>query len=200
MRVPAVVLTGVALALGCAQVGEAQTFLLNSAETINPGNFKVAGYPIVFLAEGDADNMWGTGGRIGIGLVNRFDIEGSVAVFDGFNLYGADAEVWLLNGPVDLSVVAGGHIADRGERLGSKALDLATIVSAEVTSGIEFIVGGSWSKEWFDELDQDFTRTYIVPGAEIRLAQDLDLIAEFGLALDDDNVNYAAFGLAYYIR
>jgi hypothetical protein len=48
--------------------------------------------------------------------------------------------------------------------------------------------------------DEDFTRAYVVPGIEYRVAENLDLLAEFGLGLNDDTRNYVSFGLALYIR
>jgi hypothetical protein len=39
-----------------------------------------------------------------------------------------------------------------------------------------------------------------VPGIEYAISDDLDFVAEFGIALNDDGSHYASVGLAYYLR
>jgi hypothetical protein len=41
---------------------------------------------------------------------------------------------------------------------------------------------------------------HFVPGLEVRLAENLDLVAEVGLALNDNARHYIGGGLAFYIR
>ena len=41
---------------------------------------------------------------------------------------------------------------------------------------------------------------HLVPGLEYRLGSDLDFLAEFGLALNDDSRSYVSVGLALYLR
>jgi hypothetical protein len=41
---------------------------------------------------------------------------------------------------------------------------------------------------------------HFVPGIEVRITDSLDLVAEAGLALNDDARHYIAGGLAFYIR
>lgn len=41
---------------------------------------------------------------------------------------------------------------------------------------------------------------HIAPGIEYRLSDALDLVAEFGIALNDDSSHYLGAGIAYYFR
>ena len=193
------VATIVVLASGTAQ---AQNFLMNSAETINKGNFKISGFPTILLGEGDAENEWGIATRLGYGLTPSFDVEAKVAFFDGLKIYGADAEYWLVKGRTDVSLSAGLHKSDfEGEGGDSTAVDLAAIVSRNVGNSLEVYVGGSLSLESVDNVDDSrFKRFYVVPGIEYRLAKDIDFLAEIGLGLTDESPNYLSFGVSYYVR
>src|SRR5512134_2284681 len=92
------------LAAGSAH---AQNVLMNSAETINEGNFKIAAFPTLLFGENGADDEFGVAGRFGYGFTPSFDIEGKVAFFDGLKLYGIDAELWVVKGRTDVSVSLG---------------------------------------------------------------------------------------------
>jgi hypothetical protein len=191
---------GLALAAASAPPVLAQNFLMNSAETINRGNFKIAGYPVVLFGEGEADNSWGGAGRFGYGFTDNFDVEAKVGFFEGFNLYGVDAELWIVKGAIDVSLSVGGHLADVDAGSDSKAVDIAAMVSAHVTDRLELYGGLSLSFESLDDSDHDFTRTHLVPGIEYKIADNLDLLVEFGIGFGGDSPNYLAFGLAYYLR
>ena len=66
---------------------------------------------------------------------------------------------------------------------------------------LELYGGVSLSFESIDDVDDShFTRAYLVPGLEYKLARDLDLVAEVGLGINDDSPNYASAGLALYLR
>ena len=84
----------------------AQDFgLMESAETINRGNFKVTAFPIFVLQDGAVDNEIGVGLIGGVGVTNSLDVEGKVAFYDNLSVVGGDVEYWLLkNNPLDLSV------------------------------------------------------------------------------------------------
>ena len=133
-----------AVVLFCCAAPEpalAQNFLMNSAETINRGNFKIALFPAVLFGEDDADNQWGVGSRFGYGFTDSFDVEGKLAFFDGFKLYGLDGEYWLVKGDVDFSIQLGGHWASVDDGFDSKALDLAGLVSGNVADKLELYGG-----------------------------------------------------------
>jgi outer membrane protein with beta-barrel domain len=187
-----------ALGAGTAQ---AQNFLMNSAETINKGNFKISGFPTALLGEDGAENEWGIASRLGYGLTPSFDVEAKLAVFDGLKMYGADAEYWLVKGKTDVSLSGGLHKSDFDGGGDSTAIDLAAIASRKVADRLELYAGGSLSFESIDDADDSsFRRFYIVPGLEYRLAKDLDALAEIGIGVNDESPNYVSFGLSYYVR
>jgi hypothetical protein len=188
----------------CAGRAQAQNVLMNSAETINRGNFKIAAFPTILFGKDvdgvDGENETGIAGRFGYGFTDRFDMEGKVAFFDGVTLYGLDAEFWLLKGPADVSVSLGAHktSTDLGD---SSAIDTALLVSGNIGDKLEAYGGLNVSFESLDDVDDSsFTRAYLVPGIEYKLSQDLDLVAEFGIGLNDDSPHYVSAGLAFYIR
>lgn len=184
-----------ALVAGSAQ---AQNVLMNSAETINEKNFKLSAFPTVLLGEKGADNEWGVASRLGYGFTDSFDIEAKFAFFDGLKLYGIDAELWFVKGEVDVSGALGIHRTDfEGDR-DLTGIDTALLVSGHVADKLELYGGLNVSFESAER--RDFTRAYLVPGLEYRVAENLDLLAEFGVGLNDDSSNYASFGLALYVR
>jgi hypothetical protein len=195
-------MTSVLLAAGSAQ---AQNVLMNSAETINKGNFKIAAFPTLLFGEdnefGESDDEFGVAGRFGYGFTDNFDIEGKVAFFDGLKLYGIDAEFWFVkNSPLDVSVSLGAHKTDL-DIVDSSAIDTALLASGNVSDNLELYGGLNVSFESLDDIpDSDFTRVYLVPGLEYKIHDDLDLVAEFGIGLNDDSPNYVSAGLAFYIR
>jgi hypothetical protein len=192
-------LTLIIAALGAAPA-LAQNFLMNSAETINEGNFKISGFPTILLGEDGADSEWGIATRLGYGLTPSFDVEAKLAFFDGYKTYGADAEYWLAKGRTDVSLSAGARKSDFDGGGGSTAIDLAAIASRSIGDSLEGYLGGSLSFESFDDVDGRSESFYIVPGIEYRLAKDIDLLAEIGLGLTDGSPNYLSFGVSYYVR
>ena len=202
MTIKTLLLAAAGVALAGAAPARAQNFLMNSAETINRGNFKIAAFPTVVLGEDGAENEWGLATRLGYGFTDRFDVEAKLAFFDRLKMYGADAEYWLARGRTDVSLSGGFRIGDvEGEGADSTALDLAAIASRDVGDDLEVYVGGSLSFESQGEGDDsDFRRFYVAPGVEYRLAKDVDLLAELGIGLTDHSPNYVSFGAAFYIR
>jgi hypothetical protein len=189
-------LSSVVLAAGSAQ---AQNVLMNSAETINKGNFKLAAFPTVIFNEGD-DNF-GIAGRFGYGFTDRFDIEGKLGFFDDIQLYGLDAEYWVVkNHPIDVSISLGAHIEDMPV-VNASSIDTALLLSGHVTPNLELYGGFNAMFASLDDVpDSDFERYYLVPGLEYKIHDDLDLLAEFGIGLNDDSPNYLSAGVAFYIR
>ena len=187
-------------AILCAGRAQAQNVLMNSAETINPGNFKIAAFPTILFGKDGAENETGVAGRFGYGFTDRFDMEGKVAFFDGVKLYGLDAEYWLLKGPADVSVSLGAHKTST-DFVDASAIDTALLVSGNIGDKLEAYGGLNLSFESLDDIDDSsFTRAYVVPGIEYKLNEDLDLVAEFGIGLNDDSPHYVSAGLAFYIR
>lgn len=183
---------------------QAQIFLHNSAETIDKGTFKLGGYPVALFGEDGADDSWGVAFRGGYGFTDSFDAELSVGAFSDFTLVGIDAEYWALKGELDLSVGAGVHKAFvEGDAFDSTAFDLFAIASGRVADNLDLYGGFSLSFESLDDFpgeNGDFTRAYLVPGVEYRIAENLDVVLEGGIGLNDDSPNYLTAGLSFYIR
>src|SRR5262245_8412910 len=96
----------VMLVLAAAGTAAAQDFgILESAETINQGNFKIRANPMVLFGKNGGDDDFGVVGVLGYGFTPRFDLEGGVAIYDGVTFFGANAEYWLVKeNPIDVSV------------------------------------------------------------------------------------------------
>jgi hypothetical protein len=189
------------LALAAAAPLQAQGFLMNSAETIDKGNFKVAAFPILLFGKNGADNEIGFGARAGFGLTSRFDVEAFASLFDGAKQFGADAELWLVKGGgLDASVTAGAHRLDGEGGFDLTGFDGAATLGTHLGSKFEPYVGLKLSFESVAHGGGDFTRLHVVPGFEYRLSKNLDIVAELGLGLNDDSTSYASAGLALYLR
>ncbi len=183
-------------------LAQAQDFgVLESAETINRGNFKIKGSPILIL--GDGDRTPGIVVVAGYGFTDRFDFEAKLARYDGLTLFGGDAEFWLVKGrhPVDLSVSAGFHFAksDFGDQTG---VDVTVIGSHAVTPKLDIYAALDMAFNKFRDTfpDNRYTQVHLVPGIEYKVHRNLDLVAEGGIALNDRGNHYIAGGVAYYVR
>jgi len=184
-----------------AMPARAQNFLENSAETINRGNFKLAAFPTALFGRNGSSDNWGGALRAGYGFTDNFDMEAKAGFFNGLTLVGADAEVWLLRGEVDLAVSAGAHKALLRAGRDSTAIDLAAQLSRHVSNRLEVYGGSSVSFEHLDGVpDSGFTRAYLIPGVEYRVSDDLDFVSEFGVGLNNHSPHYFGLGFALYIR
>ncbi|MCX6554763.1 MAG: hypothetical protein NTZ12_07085, partial [Candidatus Aminicenantes bacterium] len=85
-----------AIFLAAAVQVSAQAVLMNSAETINQGNLKLAIFPTVLLSKNGSGSVWGVAGRFGYGLTRSLDIEAKAGLFKGLKYFGADIEYWFL--------------------------------------------------------------------------------------------------------
>jgi hypothetical protein len=174
---------------------------MNSAETINQGNFKLAFFPTVLLGKNGGDSVWGVAGRFGYGLTTRFDIEAKAATFKGLNYFGVEAEYWLVQGGnANVSVALGAHMTEVGVGADSSGIDTSLLFSARPTGNLELYGGLKFAFDSVKNSDQNFTLAHLVPGLEYRLSADLDFLAEFGIALNDNSRSYFSVGLALYIR
>lgn len=196
-RIPTfAILAAFALTLG-ARTASPQDAVMNSAETINPGNFKLAGYAVRDL---DADET-GIVGRAGFGLAEGVDVEGRVAFYDGLTYFGGDLELWLIRdqSSLDLSVGGGMHRSDFDGGPDVFGIDAFSIVSGHLSRSVEL----------YGCLDLDFERPDVrgnytlahgVAGLEIRVSDQLDIHFEGGAGLNDRSSDYVAVGLAIYLR
>ena len=196
-----------ALALGVlgAAPAAAQDFgVMESAETIQRGNFKLVGYPVLVLGEGDADNALGGVVRGGYGFTDRLDLEVGAAFYEDLTYLGANAEYWLLRAApgtpaLNLSVRGGLHLA-QADGDDATGLDLAALTSFRLTPRAELLAALDYTHTLRDEPLDDVGTLYLAPGLEYGISRNLDLLAELGLALDDDAPNYLSAGLAFYLR
>ncbi len=179
----------------------AQDVLMNSAETINQGNFKLAVFPTVLFGKNGGESLWGVAGRFGYGLTERIDIEAKAATFKGLKYFGADIEAWLVKGGnVNVSASGGFHLTDVKGSGDSSGIDAALLASTSPAKNLELYGGFKLAFDSIKNSDRNFTRAHLVPGIEYRLSEDLDFLAEFGIALNDNSRSYASVGLALYLR
>lgn len=185
------------LTAAVAQVS-AQSVLMNSAETINQGNLKLGIFPTILFGKNGGDSVWGVAGRFGYGLTKSLDIEAKAAFFKGLKYFGVDVEYWFVKGEnFNVSAALGGHVTDYKGAGDSKGIDAALLASTRPTNNLE-IYGGLMLA--FDSIKNgyNYTLAHIVPGIEYRISDDLDFLAEVGIALNDNSRSYASVGLAYY--
>ena len=180
---------------------QAQDFgVLESAETIDRGNFKFKVSPLVTFGRFGGDDEPGVAGLIGYGVTNYFDLEGGLAIYDGVTIFGGNAEVWFVrNAPVDVSAIAGLHFHRGDNTADITGVDLTFLVSGHVTPRWELFGALDLAFESFDD-NGSFRTVHFVPGIEVRLSEDVDFVAEVGLALTDEGRHYVAGGLAFYLR
>ncbi len=182
----------------------AQDFgVMESAETIQRGNFKLVGYPMLVLGDDGADNELGIVLRGGYGFTDRFDAEIGAALYDDVNFFGINGEYWLIRAVpgtsgLNLSLKGGVHLA-QGDGDDATGLDLAALTSFRITPRAEFLAALDYTQTFFDEPIDDRSTVYLVPGIEYGISRDLDFLGEFGLGLNDAP-NYLSVGLAFYVR
>ena len=187
----------------CPAAATAQDFgVLESAETIDRGNFKFKVNPMLIFGEDGADSRGGLTLLAGYGFTRRFDVEGGVALYSGITIVGATAEAWLVRDrQIDVSAAAGLHFRRGDETPDTTAFDFTVIASKHVAPRLE--IYGAFDSA-FESIDNpgsgSFKTFHLIPGIEYRLATDLDLVAEVGIGLNDAARHYFGAGLAYYFR
>jgi hypothetical protein len=190
-----------AMAVLVPAAARAQDFgIMESAETINRGNFKLRLSPLVVFGKDGEDHEVGFAGLLGYGFTRVFDLEGGVAIYDGVTFFGANAEVWLVRErPFDLSVAGGlhGRTGDRTDDL--TGVDLTFLASGHVSPRLEIYGGLDFAFEGIGD-EADFKTIHLVPGIEYKINESVDFVAEVGLALNDHARHYLSGGLAFYIR
>jgi hypothetical protein len=196
-----VILAAAMFLVAAAAEVSAQDVLMNSAETINKGNIKLALFPMVLFGKNGSDSVWGVAGRAGYGLTSSFDVEAKAAIFKGLKYFGVDAEYWLVHGRnANVSVALGAHLTDSQEGADSSGIDTSLLFSTRPTSHLELYGGLKLAFDSVKNSDQNFTLAHLVPGLEYSINSNLDLLAEFGIALNDNSRSYASVGLALYLR
>jgi hypothetical protein len=184
--------------------------VLQSAETMDRGTFKLMAAPIEVFGKNGADDEFGLGVRAGYGFTDRFDAEAKLGFFENGTLVGADGEFWLLKGKepdagLDVSLGGGLHwMSGKKGVYDTMGFELTPLVSGHVNKSFELYGALDTSFESIKDapprVDDSFTRVHLVPGVEYRLSEQADLVGEVGLALNDNSSTYAGVGLAFYIR
>ena len=179
----------------------AQDFgVMESAETIDRGNFKFKVNPIVVFGGEFGDDEPGVVGMVGYGVTSYFDLEGGVAIYDGVTMFGGNAEVWLVrNAPVDVSAIGGLHFHRGDNTPDITGVDLTLLASGHATPRFELYGALDVAFESFDD-NGSFRTVHFVPGVEVRLSEDVDFVAEVGLGINDEARHYISGGLAFYLR
>jgi hypothetical protein len=182
----------------------AQDFgLLESGEIIDRGNFKIRVNPMLILGRDGQDGQTGAAIVAGYGFTSRFDAEGGLAFYDGVTFFGGNGELALLeDGPFHFSVAAGLH-GRRGDGTArATGVDLTFIPTKHVTPKLDLYGALDFAFESIGESygGGTFKTVHLVPGLEYRMRPDLDLVAEFGIALNDAASHYVSAGLAFYLR
>lgn len=178
----------------------AQDFgVMESAETVNQGNFKLRVNPLVFFGKNGGDDEVGVAGVVGYGFGRRFDLEGGIAIGDGIRIFGATAEFNVARSEdLSFSVIPGFHVRRGDATLHTTGIDLLFLASTRVTPKLDFYGGLDLSFERSDVFD--YETVHLVPGLEYKLHRDVELLVEFGLGLNDDSFHYLSGGLAFYFR
>ena len=198
-------LLALALVAGGAALAAAQDFgVMESPETVQRGTFKLVGHPMFVLGEGNADNELGVVLRGGYGFTDRFDAELGAAIYDNVTFLGVNAELWLVRAlpgstAPNFAVRGGVHLA-QGDGPDASGVDLTALLSSRLSPNLEFVGSLDYTRRFQDAPAEDFNTVHLVPGVEYRLAQNLDLLAEFGVGLNDEAANYFSAGLAFYLR
>jgi opacity protein-like surface antigen len=178
----------------------AQDFaVMESAETIDRGNFKFKVNPLnVFGRDGGEDEP-GVVWMVGYGVTNYFDLEGGVALYDGVTIFGGTAEVWLVRNPLNVSAIGGLHFHRGDNTADITGVDFTLLASKHLTPRFELYGALDTAFESFDN-NGSFRTVHFVPGVEVKLGEDVDFVAEVGLAVNDDARHYISGGLAFYVR
>lgn len=195
-----IILAATASLVAAAAKVSAQDVVMNSAETINQGNIQLALFPTVLLGKNGADSVWGLAGRVGYGLTPSFDIELKAATFKGLSYFGVEAEYWLIHGrDINVSAALGGHMTDSRPGADSSGIDTTLLFSTSPALRLELYGGLKLAFDSVKNSDRNLTRVHLVPGIEYRISADIDLLAEFGIALNDNARSYVSVGLALYL-
>lgn len=195
-----VIILFVAIFLAAATGLFAQDVLMNSAETINKGNIKLAIFPTVLFGKNGSDPVWGWAGRAGFGLTSRFDIEAKAAIFNDFKYYGVDVEYWLIQGGnANVSVALGAHMTDYKVGADSSGIDTAIMFSTRPAEHLELYGGLKFAFDSVKNSNNKYTLAHFVPGIEYAISSALDFLAEVGIALNKDSRSYASVGFALYL-
>jgi hypothetical protein len=210
MRISRIVFVAI-FGLCFARLASAQSFgILQSAETMDRGTFKLAVAPIMIFGKEGADDETGAAARVGYAFTKYIDVEAKLGIFENNTFVGADGEYWIFRGTeknssLDFSIAGGVHwMFGKDNRFDTMGLEITPQLSGHMTKNLELCGALDAAFESIQDApqgaDDSFTRLHFVPGIEYRLSDTVDLVAEFGIKLNDDSSNYAGAGFTYYVR
>jgi hypothetical protein len=204
-----VVIAGLGLCFGLPAAAQ-YTGVLQSAETMDRGTFKLMVAPIMVFGKNGADDELGAAVRGGYGFTDRFDAEAKLGFSENGRVAGADAEYWILKGLQEdaglaLSLTGGVHwMFGRKGDFDTMGLELTPQLSGHVSERVELCGALDASFESIKDtppgVDDSFTRLHLVPGIEYGVSDAVDLVGEVGVGLNDDSFTYAGAGIAFYLR
>ena len=184
--------------------------ILQSAETMNRGTFKLMAAPIMVFGKDGADDELGVAVRGGYAFTEQFDLEAKLGFFENGTYLGVDGEYWIFRGSeknsgLDFSLTGGLHWMLGGDNsFDTMGFEVMPQLSGHVTDNLELYGALNASFESIKDaphgVDNSFTRLHLVPGIEYRLSDTLDFAAEIGIGINDNSSNYVGAGLSYYFR
>jgi hypothetical protein len=184
--------------------------VLQSAETMDRGTFKLLVAPIMILGKNGADNQFGVAVRGGYAFTGRFDAEAKLGFFDNGTFVGVDGEYWIFRGAeknsgIDFSLTGGLHwMLGSPNHSNTMGFEITPQLSGHVTRNLELCASLDASFESIQDVppgvDGSFTRLHLVPGIEYHLSDTFDFDAEFGIGTNDNSSNYLGAGITYYVR
>jgi hypothetical protein len=186
--------------------------VLQSAETMDRGTFKLMAAPIMAFGKEGADDELGIGLRGGYAFTEHFDAEAKVGFFENGTFVGVDGEYWIYRGAqekpntgFDFSLTGGLHyIIGSDNRFDTMGFEITPQLSGHVTPKLELCGALDVSFESIQDapprVDDSFTRLHLVPGIEYSLSDTFDLVAEFGIGINDNSFNYVSGGITFYVR
>lgn len=200
-----------AFILGYALPASAQYMgVLQSAETMVQGTFKLMAAPIMILGKDGADNELGLAVRGGYAFTEHFDVEAKLGFFDQGTVIGLDGEYWIYRGQdnnsqIDFSMTGGFHMmSGKKNSYDSRGLEITPQLSGHVTENLELCGALNASFESIQDVppgvDDSFTVLHLVPGIEYRISDNIDFEAEFGIAINDNSSHYVGAGVVFYLR
>jgi hypothetical protein len=184
--------------------------VLQSAETMDRGTFKLMLAPIMVLGKDGADDEFGVAARGGYAFTEHFDAEAKLGFFKNGTFVGVDGEYWIFRGAqknsgLDFSLTGGLHwMFGSDNRFDTMGFEITPQLSGHVTENLELCGSLDASFESIQDapqgVDDSFTRLHFVPGIEYSLSDTVDLVAEFGIGINDNSSNYVGAGITYYVR
>jgi hypothetical protein len=198
----------------CGSAGAAEFAMMETAERIAQGSFKLSGFPVVVDRDRTAGNDAGFVVGLGYGLPYNLDLEGQVASYDDGTFLGADMEwnAWR-RGPLAFSIGSGTHGADlegNGYALGVDGTMIFSYnpmhrlaLSAALDGSYDDVnnrdAGAAVADSRFPT-DGQYETYHAVHGIGYLLTRNIDVLAEVGLGLNGESDDYVSAGMSWYFR